>query len=38
MEENKQSFNDRLKELVTLAKSKKGVLDYQEINDFFADM
>ncbi len=38
MEENKQSFNDRLKELVNLAKSKKGVLDYQEINDFFADM
>ena len=38
MEEKQQSFNDRLKELLTLAKNKKGVLDYQEINDFFADM
>ncbi len=38
MEEKQQSFNDRLKELLALAKNKKGVLDYQEINDFFADM
>ncbi len=37
MEENKQSFNDRLKELLVYAKKKKNVLEYQEINDFFID-
>ncbi len=38
MEENKLSFNERLKELLTFAKNKKGVVDYQDINDYFADM
>ncbi len=37
MEENKQSFTERLKELLAYAKKKKNVLEYQEINDFFID-
>jgi len=37
MEENKQSFTERLKELIAYAKKKKNVLEYQEINDFFID-
>ena len=38
MEENLQSkFDERLKELLVLAKRKKNVLEYQEINDFFND-
>ena len=35
-EQNK--FLTRLKELVALAKQKKGVLEYKEIMDYFSDM
>ena len=39
MDENVQAkFEERLKELLTIAKKKKSVLEYQEINDFFADL
>lgn len=39
MDENTQAkFDERLKELLNTAKKKKNVLEYQEINDFFADM
>ncbi|MDY5541818.1 MAG: RNA polymerase sigma factor RpoD [Lachnospiraceae bacterium] len=38
MEENVAKFGERLKELLAMAKKKKNVLEYQEINDFFADM
>lgn len=39
MEENStQKFMERLKELVKLSKKKKGILELQEINDFFHDM
>lgn len=39
MEENNiEKFNEKLKELLALAKRKKNVLEYQEINDFFVDM
>ena len=35
MEENVQAkFEERLKELLNIAKKKKNVLEYQEINDF----
>ena len=35
MEDNRQKFHDKLKELLVYAKKKKNVLEYQEINDFF---
>lgn len=39
MEENTQArFEERLKELLNVAKKKKNVLEYQEINDFFVDI
>lgn len=39
MDENfKAKFEEKLKELLSIAKKKKNVLEYQEINDFFADM
>ena len=39
MDENAQAkFEERLKELLAVAKKKKNVLEYQEINDFFADL
>ncbi len=39
MDENVQAkFEERLKELLAIAKKKKNILEYQEINDFFADM
>lgn len=39
MDENVQArFEERLKELLTIAKKKRNVLEYQEINDFFADL
>ena len=39
MDENVQAkFEERLKELLALAKKKRNVLEYQEINDFFADL
>ena len=37
MEDNRQKFHDKLKELLVYAKKKKNVLEYQEINDFFVD-
>ncbi|MCR5727665.1 MAG: RNA polymerase sigma factor RpoD [Lachnospiraceae bacterium] len=33
-----QKFHEKLKDLLSLAKKKKNVLDYQEVNDFFGDM
>ncbi|MEG1848870.1 MAG: RNA polymerase sigma factor RpoD [Lachnospiraceae bacterium] len=39
MDENAQAkFDERLKELLNLAKKKKNVLEYQEVSDFFVDM
>lgn len=39
MDENVQAkFEERLKDLLAIAKKKKNVLEYQEINDFFADL
>lgn len=38
MEENVAKFSEKLKELLALAKKKKNVLEFQEINDYFADM
>ena len=39
MDENTQArFDEKVKELLAAAKKKKNVLEYQEINDFFADM
>ena len=33
----KEKFQQKLKELLAFAKKKKNMLEYQEINDFFAD-
>ncbi len=39
MDENTQAkFDEKLKELIALAKKKKNVLDYSEVNDFFSDL
>jgi len=39
MDENTQAkFDAKLKELLSMAKKKKNVLEYQEISDFFKDM
>ena len=38
MDENMAKFHEKLKQLLAYAKKKKNVLEYQEINDFFADM
>ncbi len=39
MDENLQAkFDEKVKELLNSAKKKKNVLEYQEINEFFADM
>ena len=39
MDDNLQfKFDERLKDLLALAKKKKNVLEYQEINDFFAEI
>ena len=38
MEENIVKFQEKLKNLVTLGKKKKSILELQEINDFFNDM
>ena len=37
MEMNMGKFSEKLAELLELAKKKKNVLEYQEINDFFKD-
>ena len=38
MDENIEKFMERLKELLVFAEKKKNVLEFQEVNDFFADM
>lgn len=38
MEENTAKLQEKLKELLALGKKKKGILELQEVNDFFADM
>ncbi len=39
MDENTQAkFDEKVKELLSSAKKKKNVLEYQEISEFFADM
>ena len=39
MDENTQArFDEKMKELLALAKKKKNVLEYQEISDFFAEL
>lgn len=39
MDENTQAkFEEKMKQLLAIAKKKKNVLEYQEIADFFADM
>ena len=38
MEENMVKFEEKLKELLTLGKNKKGILEKQEIKNYFADM
>lgn len=37
MDENMVKFAEKLKDLLVFAKKKKNVLEFQEINDFFAD-
>ena len=37
MEENVVKFQEKLKNLVALAKKKKNILEIQEINDVFRD-
>ena len=38
MEEKDLKFNEKLQELVKIAKSKKSIIEDHEINDFFKDM
>ncbi|NLC17895.1 MAG: RNA polymerase sigma factor RpoD [Clostridiales bacterium] len=38
MDENIVKFTERLKELLAYAEKKKNVLEFQEVNDFFADI
>ena len=39
MDENTQvKFEEKIKELLNMAKKKKNVLEYQEITEFFADI
>ena len=38
MDENKALFQERLKKLLDVANKKKNVLEYKEVNDFFADL
>ncbi len=38
VEERKAKFQDKLQELLGMAKKKKNSLEYQEISDFFKDM
>ena len=39
MDENTQvKFDEKIKDLLAIAKKKKNVLEYQEINDFFAEL
>ena len=38
MDDNIANFSEKLKELLSLAKRKKNILEYQEINDHFSNM
>ena len=38
MDESVIKFTERLKDLLVFAEKKKNVLEFQEVNDFFADM
>ena len=39
MDENTQAkFEQKVKDLLAMAKKKKNVLEYQEISDFFAEL
>ena len=38
MDESVVKFNEKMKELLELAKSKKNILEYQEVADFFAEL
>lgn len=38
MDEAQVKFNEKLKELLQMAKKKKNVLEYQEVNEYFSDM
>ena len=38
MDENAAKFNEKMKALLELAKSKKNILEYQEVADFFAEL
>ncbi|MBP5222812.1 MAG: hypothetical protein J6Z35_06600, partial [Lachnospiraceae bacterium] len=39
MDENTQAkFEEKVKELVSMAKKKKNILEYQEVSDFFSGM
>lgn len=38
MDDNASQFQEKLKSLLEFAKKKKNMLEYDEINDFFADM
>lgn len=38
MDDNIANFSEKLKELLSLAKRKKNILEYQEINDYFSNM
>ena len=37
-QQGQQKFQEKLKELLSMAKKKKNVLEYQEVNDFFEGM
>ena len=38
MDDNMAKFSEKLKELIEIAKSKKNILEFQEINDHFSNM
>ncbi len=38
MDDNAVKFNEKMKALLELAKSKKNILEYQEVADFFAEL
>lgn len=38
MDDNMAKFSEKLKELMEIAKSKKNILEFQEINDHFSNM
>ena len=38
MELNEEKFEEKLKELLAMAKKKKGIIEYADVSDFFKDM